>query len=57
MIIGYAKSLKDYRGFPYESCDGKYWLVGYRHVTFDSLADLKRHVDENLWNCPRDAGG
>lgn len=57
MILGYANSLKHYRGFGYESCDGKYWLIGERHVTFGSLADLKRYIDENLWNCPRNAGG
>ena len=59
MILGYANADRHYKGFGYDGGHGgPYWLVGYRAAgMFANLADLKRYVDENLWNCPRNAGG
>jgi|694.fasta_scaffold80666_8 hypothetical protein len=59
MILGKSSELRNYRGFVYDGGHGgPYWIVGCLSAgTFSNLADLRRYVDENLWVCPRNAGG
>ena len=59
MILGTTNELRNYKGFMYDGGHGgPYWIVGCRSAgTFATLTELRRYVDENLWNCPRNAGG
>jgi len=57
-IIGYCDALKNYKGIMYDGHSGNYYIIGCRTAgNFTTVAELKRYIDENLWPCPRNAGG
>lgn len=47
-----------YKNVAYQFNGDSYYIVGCRSAGgFDTLADLRRYIDDNAWACPRDAGG
>ena len=47
-----------YKGVAFDGCDGVYWIVGCRSAgTFQTMNDLRRYIDDNIWASPRNAAG